>query len=51
MVQLNNSAKFAMYKMLPVANRNVVLAKTLDFLKQKDEAIRPVLLFLCLLEL
>jgi hypothetical protein len=48
MVQLNNSAKFAMYKMLPVSNRNTVLDKTLDFLKQKDEAMRPVLLFFCL---
>jgi hypothetical protein len=51
MVQLNNRAKFAMYKMLPVSNRNANFGKTLDFLKQKDEAIRPVLLFLCLLEL
>jgi hypothetical protein len=51
MVQLNNSAKFAMYKMLPVSNRNSVLGKTLDLLKQKDGAHNPVFLFFCLLEL
>jgi hypothetical protein len=51
MVQLNNSAKFAMYKMLPVSNRNTVLGKILDFLKQKDGTMCPAFLFFCLLEL